>query len=281
MKKILISIMVFITTLACFSTVNATTNYYYFKLEINTGWSTDETQFREIELYYNNVKLPISSLSIVSGTPTYNTTYYSLGGLIDGYTTYTGSAQGTAMYYGTSLRDGTTYPRYFIIKSTQQYDKVIIYNDMQNCCGAKDVVLYSQITSVDPLRNDINWTQFDSHQLVNGIQNYTSGTITSTSSPTPTSTPTATPTPTPTPTATPTATPTTTPIDTPSPTPTTINTPPPTNGGIGIQPVTLSDTASFVQIIIRAFESPVFYAFTFMIALAILMSVRKILLGDN
>lgn len=48
-----------------------------------------------------------------------------------------------------------------------------------------------------------------------------------------------------------------------------------------ITPVSLSDIADFVQVIIRAFENPIFYAFTFMMAFTIIMSIRKIFLGEH
>ncbi|WP_240419203.1 hypothetical protein [Paenibacillus periandrae] len=166
MKRCVLSLFAFLLlTILGASSVFAQGNNFYFKLEILSGYDANETQISELEFYYNGNKIDKSNLSIVSNSATDTSLSWLPDKLIDGTTQSYPTGRGTS-FVG-------AYPKYVIVKSTQVFDNVKIYNDSQGSYAAKDVQLFSLITNSDPLRNNVQWNQFATYTFGSGFSNYT------------------------------------------------------------------------------------------------------------
>ena len=150
---------------------------YYLKVEIlrsydprNAGdTSGSECEIREIEFYNGNGKIAINKLSIVNNSSQYGSGW-TIDRIIDGYNT---NATQSCDFYN------STYPVYVIIKCTDMWNKIMVYNDDQGGYGAKEIEFYYLDSTTDPLRTDSDWKKFSSHLIENNTQ-YPSGLSTQT-----------------------------------------------------------------------------------------------------
>lgn len=139
---------------------------YYLKMEILSGWSGYETEVREIEFYNDSIKIDKSKLSIVSATTTYagGIAGWAVANIINGDTTSTNSG---CDFVG-------DYPKYVIIKSTEKFNNIKVYNDVQSGYAMKEAKFYVMNQLGDPTRESANWVLKVS-KLVSDGTNFLSG----------------------------------------------------------------------------------------------------------
>lgn len=138
---------------------------YYFKLEIISGWGNRYIEIREIEFYLNNYKIPVSSLKVIHYSSQYNTTDWSANNIIDSVINDIN---------GWCTADFRIAGEYIIIKSTEKFNKIVIYNDAQGIYAVKECKIYICNSDFDPQVNDANW-RLAGQKLVTLGTNYPSG----------------------------------------------------------------------------------------------------------
>lgn len=117
---------------------------YYLKIEILSGWGGMGAEARLLEIYNGATRILPTSLSIVSSSASWPTSSWAIANLL------TGNGNGA------DFKDAS-YPYYAIIKSTQKFDNVKLYNDAQGGYAWKNVKWYTYASDTDPVRNGLKW----------------------------------------------------------------------------------------------------------------------------